>query len=212
MNIKWSLVKNLGNSKIVVSNYFWIFIIPFVAKNIEQLNQYLGLSIEITFSLSKLFYASLCFSIATIIYQIRCPSIIKEQNNFQTLSQEGKGPQHVANYFKAGSEQFYSKLSKATMVKILEDFDNDDIDKEEKTLIEFNEKWYFVDNKCESKFFWQTYEILDESFNVSVLISLLFYILGIVFLTITAVFNAIFALSYFLPQLTSLRWLTGILV
>ncbi|ROR70441.1 hypothetical protein EDB59_1095 [Vibrio crassostreae] len=210
MNVKWTLVKILGNSNIVKSNYVWIFVLPFIAKNIDNINKTLNLDLAITFSLSRLFYASLCFAIATLIYQLRCPLMIKENANFRTFTEDGKNVQHIVEYHEQCTKQLLSNLNRDSMKEFCSEFDKD-VSLENKDLISHVKGASYIDKELKDSFFWKMFNYLNTEFKFAAIFCLVFYTLGIIFLFLTALGNVLFAMHYFLPNYYIFEWLYSLI-
>lgn len=87
--------------------YIWIFIVPIAAKLLSKTNEIIFLTIfnytfevnlGLPFSWKMFYFSALFFTIATIIYQTRCPRLIKEYQNFSAYDQEGKPEWHLRSY------------------------------------------------------------------------------------------------------------------
>lgn len=197
MNIKWTTINALGQSRIVRSNYIWIFLIPILVKNIQNINYILGVEVQIPFSISKLFYASLFFAIGTLIYQLRCPSMIKENNNLTDFKNEGKNSQHVVDYFSESESKIFSSLNHEDLKKICKSFDKC-TDLKNKDTVNIVDCCFYIDIDINKNFFWSIYNNLNSSFKYSSFFTAIFYGLGIIFLSITTIENVFFMLKYFL--------------
>ena len=196
MKIKWTTINSLGQSNIVRSNYIWIFLIPILVKNIQNINMVLGVDIQLPFSISKLFYASLFFSIGTLIYQLRCPLIIKENRNLTDFKHEGKKSQHIVDYFSESKNKFISGLDYEYLKKTCRSYDKC-TELEDKDTVEIDDCWVYIDKNTNMDFFWSIFNYLNNSFCYSSLLTAIFYGLGILFLSITTVENVFFMLKYF---------------
>ncbi|WP_281948492.1 hypothetical protein [Vibrio parahaemolyticus] len=181
-----------------------------MAKNIENINDYFKFDFAMTFSLSRLFYASLCFAIATLIYQLRCPLIIKDNLNYHYFFECGKNSQHVLNYYIECVNRVFSNISKESIDDLCSKFDKS-ADLKVKELVTNKEKSFFIDNNLRDKFFWSVFDTLNEKFRFSSFICISFYCLGIFFLVITAVGNVIYALKLFFPNVLFLEWMFNLI-
>jgi hypothetical protein len=201
MSIDWFNIRKLGNSKIVSSNYLWLFIIPFLANNIDKLAELLGIEIQITFSVARLFYASLFFVIGTLVYQIRCPDLIKEHLNFTDFDSAGKTSQHVVDYLQLSANQYKSSYSVNDIKVLIEKFDCDEECEGKKLVVliseDGNKQSLYIDNELQMDFFWDAYSLINKQFHKSKLIVYFTYAISIGFLVITAIGNTYNALVYF---------------
>ena len=202
MNISWESVRSFGNSHIVKSNYLWLFIIPFLAKNMGPINEYFHLNIEITFNISRFFYASLSFAIGTLIYQLRCPDLIKNHDGYADFDDKGKTLQHIVEYCQIEQRKFFSELTFDNIRNYLLTFDIDK-NKNNKLLVSIlNPKGkvecLYIDNSLDKNFFWETYDKLKKINRIAATISFVSYSVGCLFLLIVSVENIIYALKGFL--------------
>lgn len=96
----WSSMKRFGKNKLLQSSYVWLFFVPVVAKSLSQVSDYFPVSIfgnEITlvlklpFSWEVWFYASCWFAIASFLFSVYCPQIIRDYDRYDEFRGEGKG-------------------------------------------------------------------------------------------------------------------------
>lgn len=79
----WEGLKAFGSSRAIRTAYFWFLFVPIAAKLLAPLagkkTVVWGLELHITlpFTWQCFFFAAVCFSAANLIYDIRCPWIIK---------------------------------------------------------------------------------------------------------------------------------------
>jgi len=201
MNIEWFRIRNLGNNKIITSNYLWLFVIPFLANNIDKLTILLGFKLEITFSIARLFYASLFFAVGTLIYQIRCPALIKEHLNFTDFNSVGKTPQHTVDYLMMSANQYKSKYTINDIKLLIEKFDCSQKCEEKKLVtLKANDRTYqslYIDSELQANFFWDAYNLINTQFPWAKKLTYFSYAIGIFFLVIASIENIFTALLYF---------------
>jgi len=103
----WSQLDRIRQIKIISSMYIWIFIVPIVAKILSMTSDVATVTVfEYTFDVNlslpfswKMFYFSaLSFALATLIYQARCPRLIKEYPTYSSFEVEGKPEWHLRPY------------------------------------------------------------------------------------------------------------------
>ncbi|MGK0255068.1 MAG: hypothetical protein ACI9OE_002587 [Mariniflexile sp.] len=202
MIVKWSFLRDFGNSKIVKSNYFWIFAIPFLAKNLDPLSLLLGVNIEITFSLERLFFASLCFAIGTFLYQLSCPQLIKDHKSYSDFFSDGKSGQHIADYYRATNFPFLTPTNYYDIRNSIKEYDLDGDNCNKIVIGILNEKStcesLFIDTKLIPNFFWKVYKEKENHYQFIAYITLGFYIGGVVFLLWTGLSNILFAFNLFI--------------
>lgn len=96
--ITWSFSENIAKSKLVKSSYIWLFITPLISKTLSELEKiihlkFLGWEFKITtslpFSWELLFYSALIFTIANLLYQAKCPEILKKYSNYDSFKKAG---------------------------------------------------------------------------------------------------------------------------
>jgi hypothetical protein len=95
----WNSFKALGRSKIIRTSYWWLFLVPLLAKLLEATGDELTLNIfdaELTITLNLpfswvLFYFSaVSFSIASLIYITRCPRSADKYDDYEEWKKSGK--------------------------------------------------------------------------------------------------------------------------
>jgi len=202
MIVKWSSLRDFGNSKIVRSNYFWIFVIPFLAKNLDKLSIITGINIEITFSLERLFYAALCFTLGTLLYQLSCPKLIKEHKSYSDFLSDGKAGQHIADYYSLSNFNFLAPTNYSDIKNSIKNYDID-TEKSNKVVVDIlNDKSiyesFFIDIKLIPNFFWKVYKEKDKNYQLLAYITLALYSGGVIFLLWTGMSNIIFAFNLFI--------------
>lgn len=136
-----------------------------------------------------------------MVYQVRCPSLIKENLSFGDFNAKGKGAQHVADYLGLELAKFPFPLTYSKSYGIFNEFDVCD-DLVGKTTINYiNDKreveFVFIDNERINSFFWKVYKMLDVEFKFSIYMCAFFYILGAFFLLSTALVNVIYTVKFF---------------
>lgn len=97
--MKWTLIENLGNSKIARSSYYWFFLIPLIAKFLQKIPEKIefdymsidpiSLNLIIPFSWYLLFAAGGLFIVSNLVYRAACPHIIREFRNFSEFTLSG---------------------------------------------------------------------------------------------------------------------------
>lgn len=199
MNLNWEVVRGFGNSTIVKSNYIWLFIIPLLTKNINIITQSLELEFVLPFSIARFFYASIFFVIGTLIYQIRCPSLIKENKGYAEFKESGKTAQHSIDYCLSAHKQFNSNSTYESTREYVLKFDND---AQEKILInlrnENNElESMYIDKELSTQFFWESFTMVNTLFMKSLYLCFFSYLIGCGFILYASIENVYYALQYF---------------
>lgn len=87
----WSTLRSIGNSRAIQSASIWILVVPILAKTLSLVNDVATFSVfggEITlnlalpFSLKAFFFGALAFAIGNLIWNIKCPRIIRSYRSF----------------------------------------------------------------------------------------------------------------------------------
>ncbi|NQY89010.1 MAG: hypothetical protein HRT51_14940 [Colwellia sp.] len=103
----WSQLEKLRQIKIISSMYIWIFLLPVLAKllvltndvaTVTVFNYTFDINLSLPFSWKLFYFSALFFALATIIYHIRCPRLIKEYPTFSSFDTEGKPEWHLRVY------------------------------------------------------------------------------------------------------------------
>jgi len=80
----WSSLRSLGNNRIIKTSYLWLFIVPIVAKLIQEfpsqfkITDDLILTLGLPFSWHMFYFAAVCFTFASILYSWKCPPLIRD--------------------------------------------------------------------------------------------------------------------------------------
>lgn len=108
--ITWRTLKGIADSAAVKSSFIWLLVIPLLAKALEKINDnmqfnFFGNEIVITttlpFSWQHLFWAACWFSVANIIYLLRCPELVKTYKTFTDFEADGKGQLQINAVLKS---------------------------------------------------------------------------------------------------------------
>ncbi len=105
--ISWNNLRALGESRILRSSYFWFVAVPIVAKLLTQMDsplmiELLGerreIHLSLPFSWYLFYYSSTAFAVATFLYSLLCPEIIKKYPSFIAYYDAGNGVQLLKEY------------------------------------------------------------------------------------------------------------------
>ncbi|MEI8654300.1 hypothetical protein P4S57_17205 [Pseudoalteromonas sp. Hal273] len=88
--MNWLQISNLGSNKVVKSMMIWMLVTPIVAKalssvesiNISFLQTDQSIALSLPFSWQVFFFCALSFTVANIIYTIKCPALISKYKNY----------------------------------------------------------------------------------------------------------------------------------
>lgn len=113
---RWSKLQRVGNSKLVLTSYLWIILIPIFAKFIPlmevttiKLCQYInqigiecnsGADFYLPFTWQLFYYGSVLFAISGLIYKFKCPFINVKYDNPIEAEKQGYGLVQLTKYLK----------------------------------------------------------------------------------------------------------------
>lgn len=99
---RWSALGQMGESKILRSSYFWLFAVPLLAKalyssepHILHLPQGLRLHLELPFSWKVFYFSSVIFAVASLLYSIACPRVVRDYQRYSEWSEQGRGDRQI---------------------------------------------------------------------------------------------------------------------
>ena len=128
----WSNLWSISNSKIVRSSYVWFVFVPLIARilnNIERiltfqiLNEQITFTMELPFSWKLFFFGATFFSMAILVYIIRCPDIIKKYRGFSDFQKERQTSfQLIEIYMILLVDRMKSEGGKYQAVRSLQEF------------------------------------------------------------------------------------------
>jgi len=96
----WSSMKRFGQSRLLRSSYLWLFLVPVAARALSKVSgelhvpffgNNLTLLLQLPFSWQIWFYASCAFSIASFVFSVYCPQLIRDYDRYDQFRDEGKG-------------------------------------------------------------------------------------------------------------------------
>lgn len=210
---RWSRLTELGNSRLLRSSYVWFFAVPPLASLISKLGpdvhlRVLGsewvLHLDLPFSWKIFYFASAAFAIATSIFFLRCPEIVKRYRSYAQFEAEGKGPRQVRDYFLDYlARRRLDQVSGALVSSYLTEFTTEysgvaaQVDLGRQVV---EEKWGLLDLVVESNLgsprvpdaFWFVHRVSDSANPVSAMASGLFYLFGFVLIAIVLVQNFLY--------------------
>lgn len=101
---RWEKYKELFNLKFVMYLVTWFAIVPLLANLLNNVPDeilitstipHLVIALDIPFSWKLLWFSSLCFFIAYVLYLIRVPEFIKDNNNYIEYKGYGHSPRNL---------------------------------------------------------------------------------------------------------------------
>ena len=105
--IYWSHLKKLNSARPINTMYVWIFLVPIFAKLLESVggeaeltifNHTLLVNLQLPFSWVAFYFSALSFAMANLIFQLRCPRVVKEQNDYFEFRHSNRGVEHLDGY------------------------------------------------------------------------------------------------------------------
>lgn len=100
----WSALKRYGTSRILRSSYYWILIVPIVARALRNVRgpyeaNIFGSRFEfelvLPFSWQMFYWSAVCVGLATLIYSFRCPDVIQRYERFDDFIGPGRGQRQL---------------------------------------------------------------------------------------------------------------------
>ncbi|KQC29256.1 hypothetical protein [Flagellimonas eckloniae] len=105
--LNWKQISVLGQNKIVNSSYIYLFIVPVIAKLFSSINSPVDLILggyefqfvlTLPFNWKLFFFAALLFTIGSLVYNLRAPNIIKENDSYSNFTTNKKNFGHLIEY------------------------------------------------------------------------------------------------------------------
>jgi len=106
--VKWSDLRRCGTSSALTSSYVWLAIVPIAAKIALQLKQpfvvtFFGkthtLYAHLPFSWCLFYFAAVAFAVASGLFAIFCPKMIKRYSSFAEFYGESSGARALLTYY-----------------------------------------------------------------------------------------------------------------
>ena len=98
------MLRNPGNNKTIKISYIWIILVPLIAKLIRHSNEafveYLHFELTISFTWQLLYFSALMFTIANLLYSIRCPDIVKHFASYIDYKNKGHSIHDLISLFR----------------------------------------------------------------------------------------------------------------
>ncbi|MGJ8670327.1 MAG: hypothetical protein ACSHXK_12615 [Oceanococcus sp.] len=103
----WPEIRRIQTLNIVRSMYVWLFVVPLLAKAFSRLEEVATVTVfghtfqlilELPFSWVVFYASALAFVAANILYQVWCPTIVKDHENWASFEGAGKLEEHLKSY------------------------------------------------------------------------------------------------------------------
>ena len=97
----WSALRSLGGSRLIRTSYFWLVSVPLVANLLSALGPTVTLrflewdwtfSLTLPFSWRLFYFSSVLISLATGVYWMRCPKVVRDFAAYSDFETSGRGP------------------------------------------------------------------------------------------------------------------------
>jgi hypothetical protein len=107
-HITWSDLRRFGTNRVLKSSYWWLAIVPIAAKILLQFNQpfvftFFGkehtIFFRLPFSWYLFYFAAVAFAIASGLFSLFCPKMIKRNASFADFYRESSGAQELLEYY-----------------------------------------------------------------------------------------------------------------
>lgn len=168
--MRWSSIRDLGNSKIVKQSYIWIFVVPFLAKCVLYVEEaYPGsesVSGFFTESWFVLYFSAVCFAVGVTIYLVFCPGIIRNYKDYSDFDKTGATHERINLYLKKLYKMGGADDCTLEKIKELsEECNTDDIDAGRSVVIEVFDHSALYNLRKENlrDVFWLVYDQSDRS-------------------------------------------------
>lgn len=212
--MKWNLVRNLAESKIVGSSFIWLFVVPFSAKllsnledvvNFTLLGENIAISTSLPFSWQLLFLSACCFTVANMAYSAFCPEIFKNYRTYSEFKESGKTLLQVNNAIKSICWCHKSNEVKDeyfnTLRKYFKEYGKKNFttvrQMNEGALAQFNDGSRSTEGILTNNAFYYVQDAADTHNRIAILTSISCYSLGLLFMAVLAVQNFIFVIKTF---------------
>lgn len=121
---EWKSLRTIGSNSVIQRAYIWFFAVPLAAKFILQFKspiklmlwgQEHSIHLSLPFSWQQFFFASVAFTIGNLVFQWRCPGLVKEYLTPYDSYSAGNGSVFLCNElqqmpFEVMSEELRSEL------------------------------------------------------------------------------------------------------
>ena len=103
-SISWVVVNSLGKLKFSRNSYYYLVIIPILVKALDKINSpffikiaesNIPINLELPFSWYLFYFGALMIAIASILYQIFCPELIKSYRNYGEFLEAGESDDYL---------------------------------------------------------------------------------------------------------------------
>ena len=104
----WSDLRRFGTNPVLKTSYFWFVAVPIMAKVLRQIEQpltvpFLGkfhiITFDLPFSWYSFYFSAVAFAVASALFGVYCPQIIKRYTSFGEFYDEKNGPRALLEHY-----------------------------------------------------------------------------------------------------------------
>jgi len=107
----WPELSSIGDSKIFKTSYFWLLIVPILAKVISKLRNFstnnpdiiwvkvISENLTLPFNWTIFYLSSVAFGFGILLYTSRCPSLIRKYKSFSEFNSCGDGEDALISFY-----------------------------------------------------------------------------------------------------------------
>lgn len=172
--------------------YIWIFLVPIAARLLENVEEAATVTIfsytfeaqlTLPFSWLVFYFSAIAFAAANLIFQIRCPDIVKEHSDYSEFKQSNMGIEHLDRYLNQvglnweglrllieRQDEYFSEVAEASNPKQ-------------------------ADGLLRKRF-WAIYWVGNQHRIIEKFSALILYIIGFVLFSIVLLQNIVFVIQY----------------
>lgn len=117
----WGHLPKLGNNRVIRSSYFWIVFVPVVAKVLEKFPGIVQVgdmifTAALPFSWLLFYFAAWAFGLATLMFSLNCPPLIRDFKDWTALKDTGRTTQQMlvdfSNWLRNGGDIYTAEGDK----------------------------------------------------------------------------------------------------
>jgi hypothetical protein len=107
-SITWSDLRRYGTNPVLKSSYFWLAAVPIAAKLLLQLSQPLvfhwfgrehTVFLHLPFSWSAFYFSAVAFAVASGLFALFCPRMVKQYSSFGEFFRESSGARELLDHY-----------------------------------------------------------------------------------------------------------------
>lgn len=101
---EWTGLRGVGKSRVLATSYVWFLVVPTIAKvshslpaSVHVFGEDLPL-VSLPFSWILFYFSAVFFTVAGLLFSLRCPGIVKDHVDRSSFEAAGKTDWHLAYY------------------------------------------------------------------------------------------------------------------